>query len=459
MRIHFIAIGGSVMHQLAIMLKKQGHIVTGSDDDIFEPAKSRLKKESLLPQILGSKTKNITKDLNLVIIGMHAKADNPELLEAQKLNIPISSYPEYIYKQVINKQRIVVAGSYGKTTITAMIIHLLDYIGKKASYLIGGQLLNNQENIKIEPDSCVFITEGDEYPTSPLDSKPKFLNYHPHIALITGIDWDHINVYPNEETYQNTFEDLMANMPKMGEVIYNQDDKSLKKLTKKIQPPDTTFTPFIKLKYKVENEKTWVFSPSTKKKYPLHIFGNHNIQNLGFVLALCTPLGIQEKDFFEAMKTFKGVKKRMELIYNEKNTSIFSDFAHTPTKLRSAIMGLKNQFPHKKQVVCYELHSYSNLNAKFLLKYQESEKTDNFIIYYNLSNLKRKRLPSLSNDFIKKAFKNEKLKVFTDINRLKEYLLKLDLKNTNLAFISSGNFDNLNFDTIIKTLRLLTQGI
>lgn len=350
MKIHFIAIGGSIMHQLALILQAQGHDVTGSDDDIFEPSYSHLKTKGLLPQKLGWFPDRIDDTLDFVLLGMHAKADNPELLKAQSLNLKIYSYPEYIYAQAKEQQRIVVAGSCGKTTITAMIIHLLAQIGKPTSYLVGGKLVGYESNLKIAPEAPIFVFEGDEYPTSVLNSEPKFLNYQPHIALITGIDWDHINIYPKPEAYLQVFQKLIDSMPKMGYIVYNDRDKNLKKMLRKFKLADRHPKPFIRLKYRTRAGKTWITDPVSKTKYPFNIFGAHNVDNLGFVLALCPLLGIDEQIFFEAMVSFKGVEKRFQYLGPKGTTDLFLDFAHTPTKLQAAIKGLKAKAPNKKQI-------------------------------------------------------------------------------------------------------------
>ena len=303
---------------------------------------------------------------------MHAKADNPELLKAQSLNLKIYSYPEYIYAEALEQQRIVVAGSCGKTTITAMIIHLLMQIGKPLSYLVGGKLVGREENLKLTPDAPVFVFEGDEYPTSVLNSEPKFLNYDPHIALITGIDWDHINIYPTPESYVRVFQKLIDGMPKMGYIIYNSRDKNLKRMLRKFKLADRHIKPLTRLKYRTRGGKTWITDPVSKIKYPFEIFGAHNVDNLGFVLALAPLLGIDERTFFEAMVSFKGVEKRFQTLGQKGTTDLFLDFAHTPTKLRAALKGLKAKAPKQRQIVCYELHSYSNLNPVFLEQYRKT---------------------------------------------------------------------------------------
>lgn len=444
MKIHFIAIGGSVMHQLALTLQAQGHTITGSDDDIFEPSYSNLKANGLLPEKLGWFPERVDNTLDFILLGMHAKIDNPELLKAQSLNLKIYSYPEYIYTQAQDRQRIVVAGSCGKTTITAMIIHLLEQINKPNSYLVGGKLIGQKSNLKIESEAPIFIFEGDEYPTSVLNPQPKFLNYQPHIALITGIDWDHVNIYPTPQAYVQVFQRLIDGMPKMGHIIYNNRDKNLKRMMRKFKSPDRHLKPAVRLKYRTKSGKTWITNPVSKMKYPFEIFGAHNVNNLGFVLALCPLLGIDETTFFEAMVSFKGVEKRFQYLGQKDTTDLFLDFAHTPTKLQAAIKGLKAKAPTKKQIVCYELHSYSNLNPTFLERYRKTyEPISDLFIYYNPVNLERKGLKPLSTGLLASIFKTETSHIFTDIEQLETTLLNLDTSNKNLTFISSGNFDNL----------------
>ena len=432
------------MHQLAVALQAQGHEVTGSDDDIFEPSYSYLEAKGLLPEQLGWYPERIRSDLDFVLLGMHAKANNPELLKAQMLNLKVYSYPEYMYEQAKEQQRVVVAGSSGKTSITAMIIHLLAQIEKPASYLVGGKLLGQEENLKLSPEAPIFIFEGDEYSTSVLNPQPKFLNYKPHIALITGIDWDHVNIYPDPKTYVQVFQNLIDSMPKMGYIIYNDRDQYLRRMMKKFKLPNRHIKPFKHLKYQTRMGKIWITDPTTKKHYPTSLFGKPNVTNLGFVAALSELIGIDSSTFLNAMTSFQGVQKRLQHLGQKGTSNIYLDFAHTPTKLRAALRSFKMMAPAKKQVVCYELHSYSNLNPVFLKQYRKTYRLIAIMfIYYNPENLKRKGLEPLSTNLIASVFKISPSQIFTNIAQLENILLTLDLNNKDLILISSGNFDNL----------------
>ena len=441
MNIHLIAIGGSVMHNLAIALHKNGNQISGSDDEIFEPSKSRLKKYNIFPKRSGWFPEKITKNIDYIILGMHAKKDNPELLKAKKLNIPIYSFPEYIYKESKNKKRVVIGGSHGKTSITAMILHVLKKLEVECDYLVGAQLEGFETMVKISKNSSLIILEGDEYLSSAIDKRPKFHLYKPHIGVISGIAWDHINVFPTFDIYVEqfkTFKELVKET-----LIYFKDDKKLIKIINQKNHCKTIGynTP----NHKIINGKTII------NGFKLNFFGEHNLQNLNAALLVCQELGISKKLFFESISSFKGASKRLELIKENKHTSIYKDFAHSPSKLKATIKSVKQQFPNRKLVSCMELHTFSSLNKKFLKEYSNSmDDTDLGIVYFNKKTIQNKKLNLISKKEVIDSFKRKDLKVFNDSNLLKDFLNSLSWKQKNLLMMSSGNFNNLDLNKIIS---------
>ena len=441
MNIHLIAIGGSVMHNLAIALHKNGNQITGSDDEIFEPSKSRLKKYNILPKRSGWFPEKITKNIDHIILGMHAKKDNPELLKAKKLNLPIYSFPEYIYKASINKKRIVIGGSHGKTSITAMILHVLKKLEVECDYLVGAQLEGFETMVKISKNSPLIILEGDEYLSSAIDKRPKFHLYKPHIGVISGIAWDHINVFPTFDIYIEqfkTFKELVKET-----LIYFKEDKKLINIIN--QKNNCKTIGYNTPPHKIINGKTII------NGFKLNFFGEHNLQNLNAALLVCQELGISKKLFFESISSFKGASKRLELIKENKHTSIYKDFAHSPSKLKATIKSVKQQFPNRKLVSCMELHTFSSLNKKFLKEYSNSmDDTDIGIVYFNKKTIKNKKLNLISKKEVIDSFKRKDLKVFNDSNLLKDFLNSLSWKQKNLLMMSSGNFNNLDLNKIIS---------
>ena len=439
MKIHLIAIGGSAMHNLAIALKKRDYNVTGSDDAIFEPSKSRLKKYNLLPKENGWFEDKITDQIDAIILGMHARIDNPELVKAQKLKIPIYSYPEYIYKQSKNKKRIVIGGSHGKTSITAMILHVLKNKNIDCDYLVGAQLDGFDTMVKLS-DAPLIVLEGDEYLSSPIDKRPKFHLYKPHIGVISGIAWDHINVFPTFENYVNQFRIFKNTVSE--QLIYCNEDEELNKLM--LEKTKCEIIDYGTPEHKIINGVTSI------NNCDLKIFGKHNLQNLNAAMLVCMQLGIEKKDFINDIKNFKGAANRLELILNEKDFSLYKDFAHSPSKLKATIIALKKQFPRRQLIACMELHTFSSLNKNFLGEYKNSmDIADIAIIYYNKKTIKQKKLIEISDIEIQNAFQRDDIIVFTNSNKLKSYLKSTIIKNQNLLLMSSGNFNNLDLKNIL----------
>ena len=439
MRIHLIAIGGSAMHNLAIALKNKGYNVTGSDDQIFEPSKSRLEKNNLLPNIIGWNIDKIDKSIDAIILGMHAKKDNPELIKAKELNLDIFSYPEYIYEQSKNKKRVVIAGSHGKTSITAMILHVLQNLNIDCDYMVGAQLKGFDVMVKLTNNAPIIILEGDEYLSSPIDLRPKFHLYNPHIAVLSGIAWDHINVFPTFENYVNQFR-IFKNM--ISEcLIYYEEDSELKKLSR--ENSKCRIISYNTPKHKISSGKTIV------NKIELKIFGAHNLQNLNAAKLVCKELGISSVSFYNKIKTFTGASNRLELIRENKESAIYKDFAHSPSKLKATIHAMKKQFIERELIACMELHTFSSLNKEFIVEYRDSMKlADKAIIFISNKAIKHKNLEPISKEKIQKAFNQSNLMVFNDIKILSNFLKKIKMKNKNLLLMSSGNFDNFNYNEI-----------
>ena len=443
MNVHFIAIGGSAMHNLAIALHKKGFRISGSDDEIFEPSKSRLKKYGLLPEKVGWDDSKITKELDAIVLGMHARLDNPELLKAQELGLKIFSYPEYLYEQSKNKIRVVIGGSHGKTTITAMILHVLNHLKIDCDYMVGAMLEGFEVMVKLSETAKIMIIEGDEYLTSPIDRRPKFHLYMPDIALISGIAWDHINVFPTFENYVEQFEIFARLIHENGSLVFCEDDKEVKEIADKIESNIKKF-PYSTPEHSIENGITSIFYGG--EKFPLMVFGNHNLMNINGARLVCNQLGISDMDFYHAIQTFKGASNRLELVDRNENTAIFKDFAHSPSKLMATTKAVKKQFGNKELVACIELHTFSSLNEKFLAQYDGTmDDADIAIVYFNPHTIKLKKLPPISEIQIKKAFNNKNLIVYTSSNKFAQHLEKIDWGNKNLLLMSSGNFDGLDF--------------
>ena len=450
MRIHFIAIGGSAMHNLALALHYKGYEVSGSDDVIFEPSRSRLEAEGLLPEAEGWFPEKINDHLDVIILGMHAKKDNPELLQAQNLGLKIYSYPEFLYEQSRYKTRVVIGGSHGKTTITSMILHVLNYHGIQADYMVGAQLEGFERMVHLTEENDFIVLEGDEYLSSPIDRRPKFHLYKPHIALLSGIAWDHINVFPTFEIYLEQFSIFIDSIVSGGSLSYNEEDEELNKI---VTASANTIRkiPYTTHDYFVEEGKTYL--QTTEGPLPVEIFGKHNINNLAGAKWICQHMGVDEDDFYEAISTFKGASRRLEKIGEHGNNIIYKDFAHSPSKVLATTNAVKEQYPQKKLIVCMELHTYSSLNADFLTLYKDSlAAADEAIVFYSPEALQIKRLEPIEKLQIVKAFNREDIAVFTETNSLSNYLSNYSFNDTVLLMMSSGNYGGLNMGELEKLL-------
>ncbi len=438
MKIHFIAIGGSVMHNLAMALRLKGDIISGSDDEIFEPARSNLKAYGILPEKEGWYPEKINAELDAVILGMHAKSDNPELIKAKELGLTIYSFPEFLYNHAIDKQRIVIGGSHGKTTITAMIMHVLKMNRIDFDYMVGAKLEGFDIMVRLSEPAPVMIFEGDEYLTSALDQRPKFHLYKPEIALLSGIDWDHMNVFPTKEFYNEQFVKFIELIEKNGTLIYCQDDEDVNRLVQDARP-DINMIPYDLPEYEVVDNQTVVINKGIR--YPLNIFGRHNMLNLIGAKKVCNVLGIGDGDFFKFMTGFKGAAKRLELLGESSNTSVYKDFAHAPSKLKATVNAVKDQYPDRMLIACMELHTYSSLNKDFLPQYSGSmDDADEAIIFFNPHAFKIKKLQLITTEDIKKGFNRKDLLIFDDSEKLTAYLLHKNWAGTNLLMMSSGDF-------------------
>ncbi|SEF62768.1 UDP-N-acetylmuramate--L-alanine ligase [Algoriphagus boritolerans] len=442
---HFIAVGGAVMHNLALALVKKGDHVTGSDDEIYEPSRTRLAKAGILPAEYGWFPEKITSALDGIILGMHARIDNPELIKAQELGIPVYSFPEFIYNQSQDKKRVVIAGSHGKTSITAIILHVLKDLNIDFDYLVGAQIEGFDLMVKLS-DAPVIVIEGDEYLTSPLDRRPKFFHYHHDIVLVSGIAWDHFNVFPDFNVYKDQFLKLMNQTPPTGELIYCEVDPLVKEAAEKSSMSGRK-TPYQAHPAEVMHGKT--FLKTDKGLVQIGIFGDHNLQNLQGAMEVCRVLGVTKRQFYESIPKFKGAAKRQEILAENESGILFRDFAHAPSKLKATVNAVKNQFPDRRLIAVQELHTYSSLNKEFLPNYADCMKeTDVAIIYLNPHAAALKKLELMDQDTLREGFKRPDLMLFTESQALKDYLLAQNYSNTNLLLMSSGNYDNLDLEPL-----------
>ena len=447
-KIHFIAIGGSVMHNLAIALKQAGHAVTGSDDEIYEPSRSVLAKHGLLPEKTGWFPERIDSETDMVILGMHAKKDNPELIKAQQLGVQIHSFPDYIFSRSQNKQRVVIAGSHGKTTITAIIIHVLNYFNRKFDYVIGARVSGIENTVKLS-DAPLIIIEGDEYLSSPLDPTPKFLRYHHHIGLISGIAWDHANVFPSEEEYVKQFDRFADQTPKGGVLIYCETDSMALMIGKKER------NDVVEISYKshphTSDNNGQFFLTSNKERIPIKIFGSHNFQNISGAKEVLKKVGITTEQFFEAIGGFEGAAGRLQKIKENSSCTVYKDFAHAPSKVKATVKAVKEIYPSRDLIACLELHTYSSLNKKFIPQYKDSMKAAQVaVVYYNAEKMKAKNLEPLSEADIKAAFATPNVQVFSDPTDLTNFITTQGWKSKNLLMMSSGNFGGIDLTAIAE---------
>jgi len=450
-RVHFIAIGGAAMHNLAIAIsKKSDFLVTGSDDEIFEPSYSRLKEHGLLPDAFGWYPERINKNLSAVILGMHATKDNPELIKAKELGLKIYSFPEYLYQMTRNKTRIVVGGSHGKTSTTAMILYVLKKLRIDADYMVGAQIEGFDNMVKLSYDSRIAVFEGDEYLTSPLDPRPKFHIYKPHIAVLTGIAWDHINVFPTFENYVDQFRKFIDLMEIQGRLIYFEGDEELRKLTEKLRRDLVPF-PYGTPAHEVIDGITYL--KTRKGKVALKIFGEHNLQNLHAARLACKQIGVTEEQFNNAISDFPGASNRLQKIHETKSSVAFKDFAHSPSKLKATVHAVKAQYPDKKLIACMELHTFSSLTDSFLPQYEGCmAEADMAFVYFNPEVIKHKRLKAIDTEEVRKAFGGNNITVFNDRSALETKLRSLAYDNCALLLMTSGNFSGINLIDFSKEL-------
>jgi UDP-N-acetylmuramate: L-alanyl-gamma-D-glutamyl-meso-diaminopimelate ligase len=452
-KIHFIAIGGAAMHNLALALKAKGFEITGSDDEIYEPSKSLLQANGILPDAFGWFPEKITSELDAVIVGMHARADNPELLRAQELGIKIESYPSFLYEQSKNKQRIVIAGSHGKTSITSMILHVLKTHNRKFDYLVGARIEGFDLMASLS-DAPIIVIEGDEYLASPIDRQAKFLLYQPHICLISGIAWDHVNVYPTFESYTDSFKKLIQDLPKAGFLMFDETDQVLADLTENC-PEHTEKVGYQAHASSIQNGQT-ILKGEDGKDYPIQVFGEHTLKNLNGARLICEQIGISSTEFYEAIQTFKGAAKRLELVASTANELFYKDFAHAPSKVKATTDALKNQYPSRKLIACLELHTFSSLNPAFLPQYEGTlQVADEAIIYLSEHAREIKRMDRIEEEVVQAYFKHPNLRVIRDVTALKETLVAQTWGNTNLLMMSSGTFDGLDMPSLGKEIGML----
>jgi UDP-N-acetylmuramate: L-alanyl-gamma-D-glutamyl-meso-diaminopimelate ligase len=444
MNIHFIAVGGSAMHNLALALFQKGYVITGSDDAIFEPSKTRLEQKGLLPEVMGWFPEKITSKLDAVILGMHAKSDNPELKKAQELGIKIYSYPEFLYEQSKDKTRVVIGGSHGKTTITSMILHVLNYHNIAVDYMVGAQLEGFDTMVHLTTENEFIVLEGDEYLSSPIDMRPKFHLYKPNIALLSGIAWDHINVFPTFENYVEQFSIFTDSLINGGIMVYNSEDDIVNKVVESSENPIKKY-PYTTPNYKIVNGTTFI--DTAEGELPLEIFGKHNLQNMAGAKWICQHMGVDEADFYEAILSFKGASKRLEKIAENNSTVVFKDFAHSPSKVEATTNAVKDQYRNRILLACLELHTYSSLNADFLKEYKGAlNSADKAVVFYSPHALEIKRLEKISEQQIKEAFEREDLIIYTNPEAFKTFLFNQNFENTALLLMSSGNYGGLDFN-------------
>jgi UDP-N-acetylmuramate: L-alanyl-gamma-D-glutamyl-meso-diaminopimelate ligase len=454
MKVHFIAIGGAVMHNLAIALHKKGYHVTGSDDEIFEPSRSRLSECGLLPEKQGWNHERITDDIDTVILGMHARGDNPELIRARELGLKIMSFPEYLYEQTKNKKRIVVAGSHGKTTTTAMIMHVFRFLGINFDYMVGSIIDGFDTMVGLSDNSDYAVLEGDEYLTSALDPRPKFHLYMPDIAILNGIAWDHMNVFPTFENYVDQFRIFIEKIPTGGILIYFEDDPEVKKVALGSK------NDIMKKPYKVHGyfqNKAGFFAATHNRVVPMKVFGEHNMQNLSAAKEACLAAGISEDNFYNAIRSFEGTSKRLQKLYGNENGDAYLDFAHSPSKVKATVEAIASRYPGRDIIACLELHTYSSLNIEFLPQYHGTlEKASFPFVYFNPHAVLIKKLPSLSVDEVRKAFGEKEIMVYDNSSEMFSFIRKQKFRNPVYLFMSSGDYDGKNLLELSEDL-LMTK--
>lgn len=438
------------MHNLALALQAKGDHITGSDDAIFEPSRSRLEKAGLLPAEMGWFPEKIDSSLDAIILGMHAKADNPELLKAQELGLTIYSYPEFLYEHAKNKTRVVIGGSHGKTTITSMILHVLKYHQIEVDFMVGAQLEGFDRMVHLTAENEIIVLEGDEYLSSPIDLRPKFHLYRANIALISGIAWDHINVFPTYENYVGQFSAFLDTMVKGGTIVYNEEDPEVKRVVEQSTNQVKKY-PYGTPDFRIEDGMTLLETP--EGEIPLEVFGQHNLQNLEGARAICFHLGVGEEEFYEAIADFKGASKRLEKIGENESTVIYKDFAHSPSKVEATTRAVKEQYPDRTLLACLELHTYSSLNQNFLKEYKGTlDPADEALVFYSPHAVEIKRLEEIGKEEIERAFERKDLLIYTEPASFKSFLFSQDLKDKVVLLMSSGNYGGLDFDEVKSLL-------
>lgn len=447
--IHFIAIGGAVMHQLALALKRQGHIITGSDDEINDPAKSNLAEAGILPEQHGWFPEKINNSLDAIVLGMHAKGDNPELLRAQELGIPIYSFPQYIYEVSKDKKRVVVAGSHGKTTITSMIMHILRHQGIKFDYMVGARVAGFDQSVQLS-DAPVIILEGDEYPASVIEKRPKIFFYHPHISVLSGIAWDHINVFPTYENYLSQFETYLKGIENGAPIFYNNEDKEVEKVIKSSAAHLNTI-PYNMPAFHYDENGTAILETAAGD-VTVSVFGRHNLLNMQAAIAVCMELGVSETDCYKAIAGFTGAARRLEKLLEKDNLVAYRDFAHAPSKLKATLDAVREACPNHILVACFELHTYSSLNEKFLKEYSHSmDAADNALVYFSHHALQLKGLPALDAGTVQKYFDRDDLLVIDNKEALEKKvqdILRAAGSPVCLLLMSSGTFDGIDWNSV-----------
>ncbi|REJ84783.1 MAG: peptidoglycan synthetase [Bacteroidetes bacterium] len=449
-RVHFIAIGGAAMHNLALAMQKNGWNVSGSDDEIAEPSRSRLLNAGLLPEKEGWFPEKISNDLEFVILGMHARADNPELKEAERKGKRILSYPEFLYEHSKEKKRVVIGGSHGKTTITSMILHVLKSLGRDFDYMVGAKIDGFDNMVRLS-DAPLIILEGDEYLSSPVDRRPKFHLYKADIALISGIAWDHMNVFPTYESYTDQFRIFCDQVPANGHIVYCNDDKEVSRVVSDSKSAATRI-PYFVPNHVIRNGQTFLLD-GAGNEVPLEIFGQHNLLNLSGAMKICSLIGVEDNEFYGAIKSFRGAARRLELLAKGEAVSVFKDFAHSPSKLKATTEAVKAQFPGRRIIACMELHTFSSLNSDFLSQYDSSmSMADVAMVYYNPKTIEHKKLQPLTESQVKNAFGRNDLKTYEDSSKLEHDLLSMKSDNDVYLLMSSGTFDGMDLMNLAHRL-------
>jgi UDP-N-acetylmuramate: L-alanyl-gamma-D-glutamyl-meso-diaminopimelate ligase len=450
MRVHFIAIGGAVMHNLAIALRLKGYTVTGSDDEIFEPARSHLASYGILPEKFGWHPEKITSDIDTVLLGMHAKADNPELLKSIETGIKIMSFPEFLYELTKDKKRIVVAGSHGKTTTTAMIMHVFKTLGVKFDFMVGSSISGYETMVSLSDDSKIAVLEGDEYLTSPIDRRPKFHLYMPDIAVLNGIAWDHMNVFPTFENYVEQFRIFVDKITDGGSLVYYADDPEVNKIA------EAATGNIKKIPYRIHGHfqnKTGFYAATCSRTVPLKIFGEHNMQNLSAAKEACLAAGVSDDSFYDAIQSFEGTSGRLQKLKENGNGVFYYDFAHSPSKVKATVEAVAARYPGKNIIACFELHTYSSLSKDFLPYYKGTlEKSASAFVYFNPHQFELKKLESLSKEAVKEAFSGQNLAVYDNSIEMFDYIKSRHFPSPVYLFMSSGDFDGCDLKLLSEEL-------